>query len=236
MPDMIKPVHLLAGGRGRVRKMPDPLIQAALAETRKPHPSIAYVGVASGDDGAFFGYISNMFSECGAGKVTHALIAPDNTDLQKTRRIMDAADIVYVSGGDVERGMQVLGEKGMTDFIVGLFRQGKPFLGLSAGSIMLAREWVRWRDPDDDSTAELFPCLGCASVLCDTHDEEGGWEELRAALKLKEDGAVGYGIASGTAIRVYPDGKVEAAGGAVHRYLKRGAEVKRIADLSPVGT
>ena len=149
---------------------------------------------------------------------------------------MEAADIIYVSGGDVEWGMQVLAEKGMTDFIMRLFRQGKPFFGLSAGSIILAQEWVRWRDPDDDSTAELFPCLGCAPVLCDTHDEEGGWEELRAALKLKEDGAVGYGIASGTAIKVYPDGKVEAAGEAVHRYLRRGAEVKRIPDLTPAGT
>jgi peptidase E len=217
-----------------MRKVPDPLIQAALAESGKARPSIAYVGVASGDDGAFFGFISNMFSECGAGKVTHALIAPDNADLQKARRIMEATDIVYVSGGDVEHGMQVLAEKGMTDFIIGLFRQGKPFFGLSAGSIMLAREWVRWRDPDDDGTAELFPCLGCAPVLCDTHDEEGGWEELKAALTLKEEGAVGYGIASGTAIKAYPEGKVEAAGGAVHRFIKRGGKVERIADLMPV--
>lgn len=233
MSEKIKPVHLLAGGRGRMRKMPDPLIQAALAESGKARPSIAYVGVASGDDASFFGFISNMFSECGAGKVTHAMIAPDSADLKKAQTIMETADIVYVSGGDVERGMQVMAEKGMTEFTVGLFLQGKPFFGLSAGSIMLAREWVRWRDPDDDSTAELFSCLGCAPVLCDTHDEEGGWEELKAALALKGEGDLGYGIVSGTAIKVYPDGKIEAAGGAIHRFVRRGDKMERIDDLSP---
>jgi peptidase E len=218
-----------------MRKMPDPLIQAALAESAKTRPSIAYVGVASGDDASFFGYITNMFAECGAGKVTHALIAAGNADLKKARSIMETADVVYVSGGDVERGMQVLAEKGMVDFTMALYRQGKPFFGLSAGSIMLAREWVRWRNPDDDSTAELFPCLGCAPILCDTHDEEGGWEELRASLGLKEDGAVGYGIVSGTALKVYPDGKVEAVGGPSHRYVRRGRKVERISDLAPAG-
>ena len=216
-----------------MRKMPYPLIQAALAEAGKPQPSIAYVGVASGDDASFFGFISSMFVQCGSGPITHALIAPDGADLNRARKVMEAAGIVYVSGGDVERGMQVLADKGVADFIVGLFREGKPFFGLSAGSIMLAREWVRWRDPDDDETAELFPCLGCAPVLCDTHDEEGGWEELKAALRLKGDGAVGHGIVSSTAIKVYADGRVAAMGGAVHRYMKRGGSVERIADLVP---
>ena len=235
MSEKARPVYLLAGGRGRVRTMPDPLIQMALAESDRAHPSIAYVGVASGDDATFFGYISRMFSECGSGKVTQVLIAPEKADLKKARSLMEAADIVYVSGGDVERGMHVLAEKSMTGFITGLYRQGKPFFGLSAGSIMLACEWVRWRDPDDDSTAELFPCLDCAPVLCDTHDEEGGWEELRAALNLKEDGADGYGIVSGTALKVFPGGKTEAVGGAVHRYGKRGGQVVRIPDLTPGG-
>ena len=98
---------------------------------------------------------------------------------------------------------------------------------------MLAKEWVRWRNPDDDTTAEVFPCLGLAPVLCDAHDEEGGWEELKALLMLEKEGCAGYGIATGTALRVFPDGRVEALGGAVHRYVRQGGKVKRIADVMP---
>ena len=36
----------------------------------------------------------------------------------------------------------------LTGFLPGLYSRGKPFFGLSAGSIMLARERIRRRDPD----------------------------------------------------------------------------------------
>ncbi len=66
----------------------------------------------------------------------------------------------------------------LTSYLRELAEQGKPFIGLSAGSIMLARSWVRWPDSDEEGSAEVFPCLGVAPVYCDTHDEEAGWEEL----------------------------------------------------------
>jgi peptidase E len=122
----------------------------------------------------------------------------------------------------------------MTRFLSRLYEQGKPFFGTSAGSIMLAKEWVRWRDPDDDATAELFPCLGIAPVICDAHDEEGDWQELKTTLKLGQDNVKGYGIVSGTAIKVSPDGRVEALGGAMHQFLRHGGRVDRLPDLLPV--
>ena len=129
--------------------------------------------------------------------------------------------------------MEVLQEKDMADFLLQLYKQGKPFFGVSAGSIMLAKEWVRWRDPDDDATAEIFPCLGMAPVICDTHAEEDDWQELKALLALEPDNVKGYGIASGAAIKVFPDGKIEALGGAVPQYIRRGERVERLPDILP---
>jgi peptidase E len=229
----LKPVYLLAGGRGARRKSPDPLLQAVFQEYGIPSPSIAYVGVASGDDRGFFGMITSFLKEAGAGKITHALIAPDKADLNKARSILEAADIIFVSGGDVEAGMDILIGKGMTDFIRGLHNQGKPFFGISAGSIMLAREWVRWRDPDDDATAEIFACLGIAPVIFDTHAEGDNWEELKALLALEADNTKGYGIPSGAAIKVFSDGRVEALGGTVPQYVRRGDKVVKAADITP---
>jgi hypothetical protein len=79
----------------------------------------------------------------------------------------------------------------------------------------------------------LYPCLDIAPVICDTHDEEAGFEELQAAIALEKTGVFGYGLVSNTGIKVYPDGKVEAIGGAVWQFIKKSGKVIRIEDLLP---
>lgn len=230
----IKPVHLLSGGRSVNRRMNDLLIREVFRESGKNSPSVGYVGTASGDDKGFFNRLADLFRENGAGELNHALLTPDNADISRAKTILRHSDIIFISGGDVEAGIQTLKEKKMVHFLAELYREGKPFFGLSAGSIMLAKEWVRWRNPDDDRTAEVFPCLGFAPVLCDTHDEEGNWEELKVLLRLKKNGATGYGIATGSALRILPDGGLEALGGAVQRYFSQGGKVKRGSDIMPI--
>ncbi len=229
-----KPVYLLAGGRSRSRKSPDPLIQAVLKESGMALPTVAYVGTANDDNEDFYTRIADVFRETGAYKVNHVLISPENADLKKAQDILKSADIVFISGGDVDRGMRVLEQKNMIDSLFTLYEQGKLFFGLSAGSIMLAKEWVRWRDPDDDSAAELFPCLGFAPIICDTHDEQEGWQELQTMLRLEQDNVAGYGIVTGTALKVFPDGRIEALGGAVHQYVRHGLKVERGSDILPI--
>jgi len=231
----LKPVYLLAGGRPRNPKTFNPLFQEVFQASGVSSPSIAYVGVASDDSKAFFLMISALLKGAGAGKIKHAVLSSPKADVKKARDILESADIVYISGGDVERGMQTLQEKQLLDFLTDLYRQGKPFFGISAGSIMLAKEWIRWRNPDDDATAEIFPCLGFAPVICDTHGEEDNWEELQALLALEKENTIGYGIVSGTAIKVFPDGKIEALGGAIHKYTKRNGTVEKIEDVLPTG-
>ncbi len=185
------------------------------------------------DNKAFFLMMAALAKGAGAGKIKHVILSSAKVDIKKAKDILESSDIVYISGGDVEQGMQILQEKNITDFLVGLYKQGKPFFGISAGSIMLAQEWIRWRDPEDDTTAEIFPCLGIAPVICDTHGEEDGWEELQALIALEKDKTIGYGIVSGTAIKVYPDGKIEAMGGAIHQYAKIKGKVERLTDILP---
>ncbi|MGP8080366.1 MAG: Type 1 glutamine amidotransferase-like domain-containing protein [Dehalococcoidales bacterium] len=229
----LKPVYLFAGGRPRNAQTFNPLFQAVFKESGKTSPTIAYVGVASDDSKAFFLMMSAMLKGAGSGKVRFAALASKKADVNKAKDILESSDIVYVSGGDVGHGMQILAEKNMTDFIIGLYRWGKPFFGVSAGSIMLAKEWIRWANPEDDNTAEIFPCLGITPVLCDTHGEADGWEELQALLKLEKDNTIGYGIVSGTAIKVCTDGKIEALAGAIHQYQKHNGQVERIEDILP---
>jgi len=226
-------IYLLAGGQGSIRRDRDPLLTRVLASGGVPHPSIAYVGAASKDNEPFFSMISGHLRKCGAGRVTLAPLAGRRSKVEKAQAILESADMVFISGGDVEVGMEVLVERQILPFLRKLFERGKPFFGSSAGSIMLGQHWVRWEDPDDDATANLFPCMGLAPIICDTHGEAEGWEELRALLRLVQGGRIGYGIPIGGGLCVYPDGTVEAIGVPVHRYIHSGGAAVRSADLQP---
>jgi len=62
---------------------------------------------------------------------------------------------------------------------------GKLMIGLSAGSLMLAKEWVAFPD-DDDTKAPLSRCIGAAPVHVDAHAEEDDWHENARAPRLLE--------------------------------------------------
>ncbi len=229
-----KPILLIGGGRGMERrKGPDPLVAAALGLAGVERPSVAYVGAASGDNAVFRAFLSRLFRKAGAGEVRLAPLCGKRADPEKARSVIGESDIVFMSGGDVDEGMRVLSEARITGFLRGLYAAGKPFFGISAGSIMLASKWVRWRDPQDDSSVELFPCLGLARVLCDTHGEADGWEELKTLQRLSPSGSICYGITSNAALLVSPDGVVNALGHDVHRFTRKGRNVVRLEDLRP---
>lgn len=212
------PLYLLAGGPGSARRTPDPLLQRVFAGAVRAAPAIAYVGAASGDDAGFFKWIAALFRSAGSGPVGLVPLVSPRADLDEARAILDSADLVYITGGDVEAGMRILQERKMDGFLRQLHAAGKPFFGLSAGSIMLARGWVRWSDPNNDASAEVFPCLGFAPILCDAHAEADGWEELKALLRLSPPGTVGYGIPSNGALCMERDGTVTAIGKPAPRF------------------
>ena len=207
------------------------MLREILERTGIRKPRLAYLGAASGDNPAFRLFIARMLQKAGAGIVALAPLCGRKADRDAARRVLSDADIVFVSGGDVEAGMRVLEEQGMISFLRVLYRAGKPFFGVSAGSIMLARSWIRWRNPHDDSSAELFPCMGFAPVLCDTHGEGDEWGELKAALALCPIGTLGYGIVSGSALIMESDGSLIARGNDIPVFCRRKAEVMQVESL-----
>ncbi len=219
-----KPIFLVAGDPSNRRPRSDPLLRAVFGDCGVSSPSIAYIGAASNDDRGFFGWVSDYFTKSGSGEV---MLAPTCRRFERRsfEKTCEAADAVFISGGDVEEGMKVVARHGLAPFLSELYRGGKPFFGVSAGTIMLARAWVRWED-EDDSVGGLFPCLRLADILCDTHGEKENWGELKALLQLSPDSSVGYGIRAGSAIRVDPDGKVEPIG-KIDTFVKQGNAVCR---------
>ena len=224
--------YLLAGGRGADPDAAARALRTALE--RVCHlPEIACIGAANGDEPQFYLRTEAMLKQAGAGKVRLVPLVAEDADTKAAQAAFAEADLVFVSGGDVEAGMEVLNRHGLTDFLRELSGNGKPFVGVSAGSIMLAREWVRWRDDDDDSSAERFGCLGVAPLLCDTHGEGDTWEELIALLALCPQGTTGYGLRSGSAVAVSPEGDIEVLAGVVDLYVAGSDRPEALAELRP---
>ena len=229
------PKYLLAGGRGKSILSTFDIVRNILQLTGKTKPVVAYIGAASLNDNWLFYIIVSILirTRCNC-RIERVAISTPKADLEKARIILKKADAIFFSGGDVESGMQILKEKDMVGFFRDLVNGDQLFFGISAGSILMSREWVRWEDPRNDSTAEIFPCLGLVPLICDTHAEKDDWVELKTALKLEKPGTTGYGLTSGSCLKVFSDGKIEVEAGVVAMFIYINGQLERQADLVPI--
>jgi hypothetical protein len=218
-------VHLVGGGPGTLLALRRHYKAAlgTLARPRHEPPLVAYVGTASNDNRGFFAMIRGGMSAM-PSRIVLARIASARAKLSEAHNLLDECDMVFVSGGDVDHGMKLLQDRGMVEPLRALARRGKPMFGISAGSLMLSREWVRFPD-DDEARAEIFPCLGIAPIHCDAHSESDGWSELRVLVRLLHERGdrepVGYGLTRKGGLRVDIDGEpaLEALGTAIPRIV-----------------
>ena len=133
------------------------------------------------------------------------------------REALERVNCVFVGGGDVEAGMDVLQRAKLVADLRAAAVRGVVFAGMSAGAIMLGERWIRWPRPDaGDDEAETYECLGVARCSLDTHGEGDKWAETRsfASVRARELGrkARAYGIPSGGALIVGSGGKMRARG------------------------
>jgi len=234
---MTSTLYLIGGGPGALLALRRHL-KAAIAELLAKKPLVAYVGAASGDNVGFQRMISATFAWTGA-RVRPVKLAAKTASVAAARALLEDADAVFVSGGDVQEGMRVLEDRGVTPLFRELARAGKLMIGLSAGSLMLAKEWVAFPD-DDDTKAHLFACIGAAPVHVDAHAEEDDWHEMRALLGLLERRGdphpEGVGLTKKGCLRVHVDGEtttLTALGTPLPRFAVRHGKVVATRPLEP---
>jgi peptidase E len=224
MTDM-KPLFLLAGGGPQRPEKEALFIARALNECGCAEPKVAYIGTASSDSVLFFKFMKAVLQKAGAADIKMVKLAKAKTDLSAARKTLEAADMIFLSGGEVYDGMVWLVRHDMVGYMHELRQQGKVFLGVSAGAIMMGSKWVRWEDEKDDSTASLFDCLNFIPTTFDTHAEDEDWKELKTALRLQGHCSRGYGIHRGGMV-VAGDGGLEAAGEPLLCYVNNNGQVE----------
>lgn len=239
---MTHTLHLVGGGPGSMLALRKHF-HSALAGIDKPRPLVAYVGTASGDNHGFFTMIRGALALTDV-RLKLARLASPRAAASEARSLLEECDLVFVSGGDVDLGVTLLHERDAATTLVRLAAAGKPMIGISAGSLMLAREWVRFPD-DEEDRAEIFPCLGVAPVHVDAHSEEDGWSELRVLVRLLhargDVDPVGYGLTRKGCLRLTLDGagRMEPLGTPIPRIVVRRGKIvegKPLEKPEPVST
>lgn len=196
-------VYLIAGGKWHTFES---IVRAIFIDRGIAHPKVVYSGIANDENHDFFAWAKAACMHAGARSVVHA----HSRMPARALKAYQNADIIFVSGGDVEIGMQGLTQRGWDNEFKKMYQAGTDFIGVSAGSIMLTNAWVRWPH-NDEGVPRIFKCLGLAPVYCDTHDEPR-WEELAILLELLRKPSCGYGLCSGSAGRAMGSRIVNIAG------------------------
>jgi putative intracellular protease/amidase len=163
-----------------------------LAAIGTARPTIAYVGAAADDDPAFATRISSLVFGDGA-RVVRVPLTRRALQTSVVRARLADADLVFFTGGDVERGMALVDERGLAPYVRELAAAGKPMEGISAGAILLGRSWVRF---PTRGAPTRFACLGVVPASFDTHGEDDGWSELRELARRARGERVVFGIPS----------------------------------------
>ena len=228
IPDAITaPAILLAGGRPMNTGAINAAISPVLARFNKP--IVAYIGAANGDSESFYEAMGSVFMNAGAGSVEFLRLARENADIAAAAESLSQADIIFLSGGEVEDGIKWLRKHRLAHMLKELFVGGKQFMGISAGAIMMGAHWMkvnvpggwdaedmlsRWvageiHNKENGVNIELFECLGLIPAIFDTHAEDEDWVELKATLRLIGDGARGCGIPRGGIIKAGSRGELE---------------------------
>src|SRR5687767_2199885 len=103
-----KPVTLIAGQFGSPHYGTRPYLEAAMQLTRKAAPRALYLGVASRDDASFGTALCALLGAAGAVDVFWPKLAKRRRNEPVARKALARVDFVFVGGGDVEAGMNVL--------------------------------------------------------------------------------------------------------------------------------
>jgi peptidase E len=211
------PVTLIAGQFGSPHFGTHPYLKMALDLTRAVSPAALYIGAANGEDASFGTALCALLGAAGAKEVFWPKLGKRRREAATARKTLERVDLVFIGGGDVEAGMDVLRRTDLVDGLRAAATRGVIFAGMSAGAIMLGERWIRWPHADaSDDEAETYECLGIAPCSLDTHGEGDEWRETRSFVAVRarelERKAKAYGVPSGGALIVSSSGRMRARG------------------------
>jgi hypothetical protein len=219
-------VYLAASSHeGTLRAMASRIL--ASAERRPLHIAVTYAAAGGPMVARMNEHLARLFGGAEIHRFTVAGELPGAGSMgpEEAAATIEAADLIFIGGGDPVLGARRLVDSGADVWLRGARARGTPCLGISAGAIMLASWWAEWPDhpahgaPHDGG--ELVRCTGVAAALVvDCHAEDDDWSELRLVQGMLRGRLAGkpqprfLGLLTGRGIIVEADGSTENVAGA----------------------
>lgn len=172
----------------------------ALLEDEGPVSDIraAYLGASNGDAPEFYDLFVAAMNEIGIQKCRHIQAKPSLDD----RTFLGRADLILLSGGDIERGWDAFQESGLQQKIVERYYAGALLMGVSAGAVQIGlKGW-------NETKRTVFDTFRIVPFVVDVHDEPS-WVRLGQIVPKAGEQARGFGIPSGGGAVYHPDFSVE---------------------------
>ncbi len=198
---VIKPLYLLADSQLFFWKSDgDSLSDRIRADLDSSKPSAAYVGASNGDQPEFYSLFQAAMESM---EISNCRLVPSQPSKEDILFIEDA-DLIVLSGGDVERGWRTFEQNGLKELVPRKRFDGAILMGVSAGAIQLGLGCL-----STSAQPKQIDMFRFVPFYIGAHDEENDWWDMRALVNLSPNDTRAIGIPAGGGAVYQSDGTLE---------------------------
>ena len=198
---VIKPLYLLADSQLLFWKSDsDSLAKRLRADLDTSNPKAAYIGASNGDQPEFYSLFQAAMEGMGISNCRSVPSQPSKEDIS----FIEDADVILLSGGDVERGWRTFEQNGLKELLPRKRFDGAILMGVSAGAVQLGLGCL-----SNSAQPKQIDMFRFAPFYVGAHDEENDWWDLRALVNLSQADTRAIGIPTGGGAVYQSDGTLE---------------------------
>ncbi len=226
--------YLIAIGGGEIKNKTTLKIDEYIAALAKVHAgekraNALFFGTASHDSMPYFNSFRKTYTSVFDIKAEVGLLVYGEMDMQKITDKIDAADCIYVGGGDTVFMLDLWKKKGVDKLLIDAYNSGKIICGLSAGAICWFSDMYTDYEIMRGTSAEysLHKGLGLIEGLITPHFDER--EKDFTETFLKSGFTKAFAVENDAAI-VFKNGLIErslSSGGKAYIISKNGGAIER---------
>ena len=227
--------RIIAIGGGEIKSKTTLKVDEYIANLAKAHAgdkraNALFIGTASHDSMPYFNSFRKTYTSVFDIKAEVALMVYGEMSIEKIQGKIEAADMIYVGGGDTVYMLEKWKETGVDKMLIDAYNNGKIICGLSAGAICWFKDMYTDYEIMRGQSSEyvLKKGLGVLDGAMCPHFNEREADFFNALKKGVIDGA--YCVENDCAIE-FVDGKfskvINGGGKAYYAKIENGDIVKR---------
>ncbi|HZQ45456.1 MAG TPA: Type 1 glutamine amidotransferase-like domain-containing protein [Verrucomicrobiae bacterium] len=215
----MRPIYLLADSQLLFLKQDGvPFLKSIVDPLDPVLAQAAYIGAANGDDPEFYQIFQSAMESVGIRNCRQIC----STFSPAEKALLEAADIILLAGGDIEKGWNAFQLAGITELLRKKYKAGSTILGISAGAILLGLS--AWRT-ETVASETIFDALNLVPLVIGVHEEKTEWANLRKRISLGQGFTRGIGIGAGAGMIFHPDQSVEPIRRPLHEFYRTSLQV-----------